>query len=59
VAAVCDEEYPRYVAFSALKELLELFTKANGEYWRTATSDKPFPTPGNFDSPSATSSALM
>jgi hypothetical protein len=46
VAAVCDEDYPRYVAFTALKEVLDVFSKSFGEGWKVAQADKVSPCPG-------------
>ncbi len=46
--AVCDEDYPRYVAFSALKDVLDAFSKAFGEGWKVAQADRIMPCPGTL-----------
>eukprot|EP01124_Arcella_intermedia_P012779 TRINITY_DN1914_c0_g1_i1.p1 TRINITY_DN1914_c0_g1~~TRINITY_DN1914_c0_g1_i1.p1 ORF type:complete len:200 (-),score=43.55 TRINITY_DN1914_c0_g1_i1:19-618(-) len=47
VVAVCDEEYPVYVAFNLMKEALELFLKKYKEdAWSSPTTDQNLPLPG-------------
>uniref|UniRef100_A0A6B2LIX8 V-SNARE coiled-coil homology domain-containing protein n=1 Tax=Arcella intermedia TaxID=1963864 RepID=A0A6B2LIX8_9EUKA len=47
VVAVCDEQYPVYVAFNLLKEALELFiSKHKEESWSSVSTDKNLSVPG-------------
>lgn len=48
VAAVCDDEYPRFVAFSALKDVLDEYSKVAGNSWQSASADKNASIPGTF-----------
>jgi len=47
VVTLCDQDYPRYVAFSLLKEALELFTQRyKDSAWKDTTTDLTLALPG-------------